>query len=394
MGIDRKARKRARQTLRKFRREQIEQKRVERESIGSPLTLTEMKLSRGMINRFTTEHGAIINDLVHIFRPSFKIKEHDELTCYIPYSFLLEQYHRRIAQLFMDTLRADKCGDSLHHSQRDEDDHDDDMNVGDESDGEMDNDRSSDDGEEHKSTKHIEGDRGLRVYDIEREVMRIDAELIRDHNESTATGTESEYEGDPDFDDEDAENEDSESLGLNDLDSLELDESREHQEELERLSALTPRTVTNRHVYEWLQLIGQQIVPSETLITKKQVYTKHDVVLYEDDDIMVINKPPNIAVHPTFSTGCDFSNSLVNFLLFHCPELREMQNNAVRSFHDATFEDLLLQSKHIEDEHDINLFYNNMMDHNIHSTMFRSLDEDDADDQVTFSFLMTLSNCY
>lgn len=30
------------------------------------------------------------------------------MACYIPYSFLLEQYHRRIAQLFMDTLREDK----------------------------------------------------------------------------------------------------------------------------------------------------------------------------------------------------------------------------------------------------------------------------------------------
>ena len=164
---------------------------------------------------------------------------------------------------------------------------------------------------------------------------------------------------------------------------------------------MTPRTVTNRHVYEWLQLIGQQIVPSETLITKKQVYTKSDVVLYEDDDIMVINKPPNIAVHPTFSTGCDFSNSLVNFLLFRCPELREMQNNAVRSFRDATFEDLLLQSKHIEDEHDINLFYNNMMERNTPSTMFRDLDGDGdgtdvMDDQVTCftMFVDYIFNCH
>ena len=86
----------------------MEQKEFEKSSIYSPLTLTQMKLSRGMINRFTTRNGAIINDLIHIFKPSFKIKLHDQLTCYIPYSFLLEQYHKRIAQLFTDTLRKEE----------------------------------------------------------------------------------------------------------------------------------------------------------------------------------------------------------------------------------------------------------------------------------------------
>eukprot|EP01084_Bolivina_argentea_P111397 198769_1 len=106
--FDAKARKRARQTLRKFRAEKHEQQMVEKESIISPLTLTQMKLSRGMINRFTTEHGAIINDRIHIYRPSYKLKEHDQIVCYISYSFLLEQYHKRIAQLFMYTLRENK----------------------------------------------------------------------------------------------------------------------------------------------------------------------------------------------------------------------------------------------------------------------------------------------
>ncbi len=144
----------------------------------------------------------------------------------------------------------------------------------------------------------------------------------------------------------------------------------------------TPRTITNQHVYEWLQLIEQQIIPSETLITNRKIYTKNHIVSYEDDDIMVINKPPNISVHPTFSTGCDFSNSLVNFLLYHCPQLRDIQYNAIRSFQNGTFDDLLLHSTHIEDEYDINLFYTQMQNQNLDIEIFRNQSNSDSDNEL------------
>ena len=41
-------------------------------------------------------------------------------------------------------------------------------------------------------------------------------------------------------------------------------------------------------------------------------------ILYEDDDIIVVNKPPGIVVHP--SPG-HYSGTLVNALLYHCPGL-------------------------------------------------------------------------
>eukprot|EP01083_Nonionella_stella_P287224 977606_1 len=340
--FDSKARKRARQTLRKFRSEQKEQRMVEKESIFSPLTLTKMKLSRSMINRYTTEHGAIVNDSIHIYRPSFKLKLHDQITCFVSYSFLLEQYHKRIAQLFMDTLRQSKHDTFARKD--DEDPDDESLNDDDEEDTQA----------EEDTAKQKEGDTRLKVYDIEREVSRIDAELsMRESSESR----EEEEEKDENTEEEEEEENYDESM----------DEQNEHNKELNALRSVAPRSVTNQHVFEWLQLIGQQIIPSETLITKRNIYTKEDIVLYEDDDLMVINKPPNIAVHPTFSTGCDFSNSLVNFLLYHCPELRDIQCAAIRSFGDGSFDDLLSQCTRIEDESDINLFYNHIQKSATHS---------------------------
>jgi 23S rRNA pseudouridine1911/1915/1917 synthase len=41
-------------------------------------------------------------------------------------------------------------------------------------------------------------------------------------------------------------------------------------------------------------------------------------ILYQDDDIIVVNKPPGIVVHP--APG-HYSGTLVNALLYHCPEI-------------------------------------------------------------------------
>jgi 23S rRNA pseudouridine1911/1915/1917 synthase len=41
-------------------------------------------------------------------------------------------------------------------------------------------------------------------------------------------------------------------------------------------------------------------------------------ILYEDDDIIVVNKPPGLVVHP--APG-HYSGTLVNALLYHCPDL-------------------------------------------------------------------------
>ncbi len=41
-------------------------------------------------------------------------------------------------------------------------------------------------------------------------------------------------------------------------------------------------------------------------------------ILYEDDDLVVLNKPPGLTVHPGAGQSC---GTLVNALLYHCPDL-------------------------------------------------------------------------
>ena len=41
-------------------------------------------------------------------------------------------------------------------------------------------------------------------------------------------------------------------------------------------------------------------------------------IVYEDSDVIVINKPNDMIVHPTLSI---VSNTLVNAILYHCPDL-------------------------------------------------------------------------
>ena len=41
-------------------------------------------------------------------------------------------------------------------------------------------------------------------------------------------------------------------------------------------------------------------------------------ILYEDQDVIVVNKPKGMVVHPSFG---HFSGTLVNALLFHCKDL-------------------------------------------------------------------------
>ncbi len=41
-------------------------------------------------------------------------------------------------------------------------------------------------------------------------------------------------------------------------------------------------------------------------------------ILYEDDDLLVINKPPGLVVHPAVG---NWSGTFVNALLYHCRQL-------------------------------------------------------------------------
>ena len=66
-------------------------------------------------------------------------------------------------------------------------------------------------------------------------------------------------------------------------------------------------------------------------------------------------------------------------MLYHCPELREIQYNAIKSFRDSTFDDLLSQSINIEDENDINIFYTNVLNKECEIDLFRNDENSDKD---------------
>ena len=47
-----------------------------------------------------------------------------------------------------------------------------------------------------------------------------------------------------------------------------------------------------------------------------------DIILYEDDDIIICNKPSGMACHFAPDTQKYHNDSLINYLLYHCPELQ------------------------------------------------------------------------
>ncbi len=76
-------------------------------------------------------------------------------------------------------------------------------------------------------------------------------------------------------------------------------------------SPLRPRTP----VRQGLKLVVALPPPAPTTLTPEAVALD---ILYEDDDLVVLNKPAGMVVHP--AAGC-VSGTLVNALLHHCPDL-------------------------------------------------------------------------
>jgi 23S rRNA pseudouridine1911/1915/1917 synthase len=76
-------------------------------------------------------------------------------------------------------------------------------------------------------------------------------------------------------------------------------------------------------------------------------------ILYQDDDIIVVNKPPGIVVHP--APG-HHSGTLVNALLYHCPEIEgiggEIRSGIVHRL-DKDTSGLLVVAKNDEAHHNL-----------------------------------------
>lgn len=61
------------------------------------------------------------------------------------------------------------------------------------------------------------------------------------------------------------------------------------------------------------------IIPNDCGISSKQ---KNDIIIFEDEDIIICNKPSGMAVHFAKETQKYHNNSLINFLLYYSPHLR------------------------------------------------------------------------
>ncbi|MCH9644053.1 MAG: 23S rRNA pseudouridine(1911/1915/1917) synthase RluD, partial [Gammaproteobacteria bacterium] len=75
-------------------------------------------------------------------------------------------------------------------------------------------------------------------------------------------------------------------------------------------------------------MAGQEIA-IEAVLQAQQSWQGQDLpldIIYEDDDIIVINKPVNCVVHPGAGNP---DNTLVNALLHHAPELQNVPRGGI-----------------------------------------------------------------
>ena len=91
---------------------------------------------------------------------------------------------------------------------------------------------------------------------------------------------------------------------------------------IQKLIAEGHITLNGKPARSSARLKSNDLVVVETLPPKKPKLAAEPIalnVIYEDDDCIVINKPPGIVVHPAAGIN---TGTLVNAILFHCPELQ------------------------------------------------------------------------
>ena len=79
---------------------------------------------------------------------------------------------------------------------------------------------------------------------------------------------------------------------------------------------LEGKTVRTREIVDRGNIVTLRIPPPAEIETKAEEIPLD--ILFEDEDLLVINKPPGLVVHP--GAG-NLSHTLVNALLHHCPNL-------------------------------------------------------------------------
>ncbi|ETO27696.1 Ribosomal large subunit pseudouridine synthase D [Reticulomyxa filosa] len=276
-----------------------------------------------MLSELMEENGAIINDKLIVYKSSYRIKHGDKITLYVPYEYLVESYHRRIMQLFVTTFRkssnddGNQGTDSKRHTNNTIDSDD--------------NDNNSDSEEREDKSIAKKPPLPLEAYDIAFETDQIDRKLKQDKKDKK-------------------DKKDTNVPSLEEEIAIAMNaDGNEHLREAEKV----PRILTHQHVYEWLELMASQMQPCPHIHTPLQVFHRNDIILYEDDHIVVVNKPPNVCVHSSFETGIFFFFFLLLFLFFfflmthmwyvymrarvYVYPLLEMQEDAIRLFKQRDF---------------------------------------------------------
>lgn len=91
-----------------------------------------------------------------------------------------------------------------------------------------------------------------------------------------------------------------------------------------------------------------QHIVIEVTLQKQQSWQGQDLplnIIYEDDDIIVINKPANLVVHPGAGNP---DNTLVNALLHHAPELQTVPRGGIVHRIDKDTTGLLVVARNLK----------------------------------------------
>jgi len=101
------------------------------------------------------------------------------------------------------------------------------------------------------------------------------------------------------------------------------------------------------------KLHGGEHITLNTSLEEQVEWQAEDIpldIIYEDDDVLVINKPTNLVVHP--GAG-NHSGTLVNALLHHCPSLSQLPRAGIVHRLDKDTTGLLVVAKTLESHHSL-----------------------------------------
>lgn len=96
------------------------------------------------------------------------------------------------------------------------------------------------------------------------------------------------------------------------------------------------------------KLSGGEMVEVDTQLEVQDRWQAEDIeldIVYEDDDILIVNKPTGLVVHPAAG---NYSGTLLNALLHHCPQVSSVPRAGIVHRLDKDTTGLMVVAKTIE----------------------------------------------